>query len=56
MVAVPVMQQIFPRQMVTLGPCTVTSAISTRNNSGMPAQRQVDNPDHRCGVRSILFD
>jgi hypothetical protein len=50
------MQQILAL-MVTLGPCTVTSAMSTRDNFWHAGYKDKwIRLTHRCGVRSILFD
>ena len=43
--------------MVTLGPCTLTSAMSTTDNFWHAGYKdRWIRLTHRCGVRSIHFD
>lgn len=43
--------------MVTLGSCTVTSALSTRDSVLHAGSKDKwIKVTHRCGVRDILFD
>jgi hypothetical protein len=57
MVGVSVMQRNSFAVMVTLGSCTVTSALSTRDSVLHAGSKDKwIKVTHRCGVRSILFD